>query len=84
VFESEDAEYFGRGLKIAGVITYAHKYYSKGKFDDNFKKYIESVIDQRLEIALQDKLPRYLNTYELVSLKLLSISLNKEQSKYNG
>ena len=44
------------------------------------KEFIEDVLDQRLEMATREVKPLLLNVFELVSLKLVAISISKEQA----
>ena len=80
MFKGEEADQFSRGLKIAGIITYADKYSRKSKFEPSMKEFIEDVLDQRLEMATREVKPLLLNVFELVSLKLVAISISKEQA----
>ena len=79
--QSDDSD-FSSGLKIAGVICHACKYMRQLPFNGLHKRLIAMVLDARLTRATLETQPILLNAHELVHLKLVAISLAKEQAGY--
>jgi len=81
LLSTEDSD-FTSGLQIAGIICHSCKYNRRIWFSMKDKKLIEIVLDTRLNLATRETSPTLLNAFELVHLKLLAISIAKEQAQY--
>ena len=79
---SKETDSFSQGLQVTGLISHSHRMVRRAKFDQSLKDLIASVLAERVELSQLSKEPRFINAHELVSLKLLAISLAKEQAVF--
>ena len=67
---------------MAGLISHSHRMVRRAKFDESLEDLIASVLAERVELSRSFKDTKFINAHELVSLKLLAISLAKEQAVF--